>query len=119
LFTRLICDLGQEWECEPGGDIGNAMIKVNENTPTVTAPSLSLHTIIVPGPRGTSFFSADFRELTDTRRGKEESAAADNMLLIGHLLINININISINININITININIITNCSYLNKITT
>jgi hypothetical protein len=34
----------------------------------------------VPGPRGKSIFSAGFRELTDTRLGKEESAAADRML---------------------------------------
>jgi hypothetical protein len=33
-----------------------------------------------PGPRGKSIFSASFRELTDTRLGKEESAAADYML---------------------------------------
>jgi hypothetical protein len=32
------------------------------------------------GPRGKSIFSAGFRELTDTRLGKEESAAADRML---------------------------------------
>jgi hypothetical protein len=32
------------------------------------------------GPRGKSIFSAVFRELTDTRLGKEESAAADRML---------------------------------------
>jgi hypothetical protein len=36
-----------------------------------------------PGPRGKSFFSAGFRELTDTRLGKEESVAVDHMLLIG------------------------------------
>jgi hypothetical protein len=32
------------------------------------------------GPRGKSVFSAGFGELTDTRLGKEESAAADGML---------------------------------------
>jgi hypothetical protein len=35
------------------------------------------------GPRGNSFFSAGFRELTDKRLGKEEFAPADHMLLIG------------------------------------
>jgi hypothetical protein len=35
---------------------------------------------ILTGPRGKSIFSASFRELTDTRLGKEESAAADHML---------------------------------------
>jgi hypothetical protein len=34
----------------------------------------------IAGPRGKSIFSAGFRELTDTRLGKEESAAADRML---------------------------------------
>jgi hypothetical protein len=34
----------------------------------------------VPGPRGKNICSAGFRELTDTRLGKEESAAADRML---------------------------------------
>jgi hypothetical protein len=34
----------------------------------------------VSGPRGKRIFSAGFRELTDTRLGKEESAAADRML---------------------------------------
>jgi hypothetical protein len=32
------------------------------------------------GPRGKRIFSASFCELTDTRLGKEESAAADQML---------------------------------------
>jgi hypothetical protein len=41
------------------------------------------HTSCYAGPRGKSFFSAEFRELTDKRLGKEESAAADHMLLIG------------------------------------
>jgi hypothetical protein len=36
-----------------------------------------------PGQRGKSFFSAGFSELTDTRLGKEDSVAADHMLLIG------------------------------------
>jgi hypothetical protein len=39
--------------------------------------------IPVTGPRGKSFFSAGFSELTDTRLGKEDYAAADHMLLIG------------------------------------
>jgi hypothetical protein len=34
------------------------------------------------GPRGKGVFSAGFRELTDTRLGKEGYAAADHMLLI-------------------------------------
>jgi hypothetical protein len=38
--------------------------------------TVSFHT----GPRGKSIFSAGFRELTDTRLGKEESAAADRIL---------------------------------------
>jgi hypothetical protein len=40
----------------------------------------SEHNYALPGPRGKSIFSAGFRELTDTRLGKEESAAADRML---------------------------------------
>jgi hypothetical protein len=39
---------------------------------------------LVLGPRGKSFYSTGFRELMDTRLGKEEFAAADHMLLIGH-----------------------------------
>jgi hypothetical protein len=35
------------------------------------------------GPRGKSFVSAGFREPTDTILGKEDSAAADHMPLIG------------------------------------
>jgi hypothetical protein len=40
-------------------------------------------TFSAPGPRGKSFFSTGFCELMDTRLGKEESAAADHMPLIG------------------------------------
>jgi hypothetical protein len=36
--------------------------------------------LLLSGPRGKSIFSATFRELTETRLGKEESAAADHML---------------------------------------
>jgi hypothetical protein len=39
--------------------------------------------LLYTGPRGKSFFSAGFRELTDTRLWKEESAADDHILLIG------------------------------------
>jgi hypothetical protein len=35
---------------------------------------------VLTGPRGKSIFSASFRELTDKRLGKEESAAADHIL---------------------------------------
>jgi hypothetical protein len=37
--------------------------------------------VSLPGPRGKSIFSAGFRELTDTRLGKEESAAAGRSML--------------------------------------
>jgi hypothetical protein len=36
---------------------------------------------LLTGSRGKRFFSAGFRELTDTILGKEESAASDHMFL--------------------------------------
>jgi hypothetical protein len=54
-----------------------AVIKLIYVRLNASASAESAYTHMCTGPRGKSFFSAGFRELTDTRLGKEEYAAAD------------------------------------------
>jgi hypothetical protein len=71
-------------------DVSLLLRTVRDNAPHKTDPTFTFvlapdtpPTKASPGPRGKSFFFAGFCELMDTRLGKEESAAAEHMRLIG------------------------------------